>query len=56
MKDICNYFNIEFVDCIFKDIEVVDLNVVENLLKENKDIIYILMVYCEIIIGRLNFI
>lgn len=54
MKDICNYLNIEFVDCTFKDIEAVDLNVVENLLKENKDITHISMVHCETTTGRLN--
>ncbi len=54
MKDICNYLDIEFVDCTFKDIEAVDLNVVENLLKENKDITHISMVHCETTTGRLN--
>ncbi|PBD94122.1 2-aminoethylphosphonate--pyruvate transaminase [Clostridioides difficile] len=54
MKDICNYLNIQFVDCTFKDIEAVDLNVVENLLKENKDITHISMVHCETTTGRLN--
>ncbi|NMS88388.1 2-aminoethylphosphonate--pyruvate transaminase [Clostridioides difficile] len=54
MKDICNYLNIEFVDCTFKDVEAVDLNVVENLLKENKDITHISMVHCETTTGRLN--
>ncbi|MGO1043010.1 2-aminoethylphosphonate--pyruvate transaminase [Clostridioides difficile] len=54
MKDICNYLNIEYVDCTFSDVEAVDLNRVENLLKENKDITHISMVHCETTTGRLN--
>lgn len=54
MKDICNYLNIEYVDCTFSDVEAVDLNKVENLLKENKDITHISMVHCETTTGRLN--
>ncbi|MCC0706261.1 2-aminoethylphosphonate--pyruvate transaminase [Clostridioides sp. ES-S-0190-01] len=54
MKDICSYLNIEYVDCTFSDVEAVDLNRVENLLKENKDITHISMVHCETTTGRLN--
>ncbi|MCC0680602.1 2-aminoethylphosphonate--pyruvate transaminase [Clostridioides sp. ES-S-0005-03] len=54
MKDICSYLNIEYVDCTFSGVEAVDLNRVENLLKENKDITHISMVHCETTTGRLN--
>lgn len=54
MKDICDYLKIEYVDCTFNDIEAVDLDRVEKLIKENNDITHISMVHCETTTGRLN--
>ena len=54
IKDIVSYMDVEYIACGFGDDEAINLEKVEEILKEHGDITHIAMVHCETTTGILN--
>ena len=54
MKKICSYMSRNFISYEVAEHEIHDLNKIQNLINENKDLTHIFSVYCETTSGILN--
>ena len=54
MKKICSYMSRNFITYEVAEHEIHDLNKIQNLINENKDLTHIFSVYCETTSGILN--